>query len=316
MNAFALSVALCAFLIGTLFGSFLNVCISRLPKHRSIVAPRSQCPQCHAPIRWYDNIPLLSFVWLGGKCRDCRTKIPSRYPLVELTMGLWFAFVTWRAELLIPQVFSLETTQRIYAAYPPSFAWEHTALLAILGFLLIGLLAMDWETHRLPDAFTLPGTAIGFLFCCVQAYLLPVGVGDVHLTGKNPITSAGSTADAGNVVLTGAEAMVLSRLGAIFAAAGLILLVRWLYKKIRHQEGLGLGDAKLMALLAAFLGLWPAMLALFVGIFLCAVYAVTLLARRRASGSTPLPLGAFLCLGGLFAAILGEPLISWYRMLL
>jgi leader peptidase (prepilin peptidase)/N-methyltransferase len=96
----------------------------------------------------------------------------------------------------------------------------------------------------------------------------------------------------------------------------LVLLIRWLYKKLRGKEGLGLGDAKLMAMLAAFLGFWPAILAMFVGVVLCAVYAVTLLARRRADAQTRLPLGTFLSIGGLVAALFGPGIIDWYRLLL
>src|SRR5258708_23822355 len=81
---------LAAFFVGLLFGSFLNVCISRIPKGESIVKPRSRCPHCTTPIRWYDNIPILSWLLLRGRCRDCKTVIPWRYPLVELSVGIWF----------------------------------------------------------------------------------------------------------------------------------------------------------------------------------------------------------------------------------
>src|ERR1700758_4893747 len=85
-----LAFELPAFLLGLLFGSFLNVCISRLPEHRSVVKPRSHCPRCMATIRWYDNLPLLSWVLLAAKCRNCKAAIPWRYPAVELATGLWF----------------------------------------------------------------------------------------------------------------------------------------------------------------------------------------------------------------------------------
>src|SRR5580658_8731294 len=93
-------VELAAFLVGLLFGSFLNVCISRLPRHESIVRPGSHCPNCGKPIRWFDNVPVLSWVLLWGKCRDCKLAIPWRYALVELAVGLWFlnaAKLFWNA---------------------------------------------------------------------------------------------------------------------------------------------------------------------------------------------------------------------------
>ena len=175
---------------------------------------------------------------------------------------------------------------------------------------------MDWRTHTLPDAFTLTGTAIGIALTCVQALFLAPGEGDIHLKHSLRISSPGSMAATGDVFLTGPEALVLGRIGAIIAAAGLVLLIRWLYKKLRAKEGLGLGDAKLMAMIAAFLGFWPAILTGFVGVVLCAVYAVVLLARKRADGQTRLPLGSFLSIGGLIAALFGATIIGWYRSLL
>jgi leader peptidase (prepilin peptidase)/N-methyltransferase len=188
--------------------------------------------------------------------------------------------------------------------------------LVILGFLLIGLLVMDWQTHTLPDAFTLSGTLIGFVLVCVQSAFLGAHEDEVILHGRNPLSSPGGTVDSGNVVLTGPEHLILGRQLAIVAAAAVVLVIRFAYLKLRGREGLGLGDAKLMAMLAAFLGFWPAMLAFFVGIALCSGYAVTLIARRRATALTRLPLGTFLCLGGLFAALFGAPLIAWYTSLL
>jgi leader peptidase (prepilin peptidase)/N-methyltransferase len=306
---------LLAFIVGLCLGSFLNVCISRLPEHQSLTKPASHCPQCQAAIRWFDNIPLLSFLLLRARCRHCKANIPWRYPLVEFSTAVWFAF------------FGRRIFHTIYAgnyALAPytSSQWasdftQHTGFL-FLGFLLIGLLVMDWQTHILPDAFALTGTAIGFVLTCAQALFLAPGQGDIHLHPRNNLrmSSPGSMAIQGDVFLTGAESLVLGRVGAILAAAGLILLIRYAYKKLRHREGLGLGDAKLMAMIAAFLGFWPAMLAFFVGIVLCAGYAVTLLARRRANALTRLPLGTFLCIGGLVAALLGIPLLNWYSSLL
>jgi len=311
-----LAFELAAFLLGLLFGSFLNVCISRLPWHQSINKPRSHCPRCHALIHWYDNIPLLSFVLLRAKCRNCKATIPWRYPLVELSVGLWFVIAYARLRGLILFISNVDFGP------PSSVYWADNLPLivgfAILGFLLIGLLVMDWQTHTLPDAFTLTGTAIGFLLTCISAAFLPTGEGDIKFDPKHSlrISSPGSFVAKGNVFMTGPEATVLGRIAAIAAAAGLILLIRFLYKKIRHHEGLGLGDAKLMAMLTAFLGFAPAMLALFVGVILCAAYALTLLARRRADALTQLPLGTFLCLGGLFTALVGQPILHWYQSLL
>lgn len=305
-----LAFELPAFLLGLLFGSFLNVCISRLPDHRSVVKPRSHCPECLAAIRWYDNIPLLSWILLAAKCRECKRAIPWRYPLVELATGLWFLFAARAAH------------RAITGGSTAGLGVAHLSIAAIsfgiLGFLLIGLLVMDWQTHTLPDAFTLTGTAIGFLLVCVQAVFLAPGQADVHFNPRNNMrmSSPGSFVARGDVFLTGPEHLVFGRLLAIVIAAAIPFLIRAFYKALRREEGLGLGDVKLMAMIAAFLGLWPAMLALFLGVFLGAVYGVALLLRRRADRYTALPLGSFLCIGGLIAALVSEPVIAWYRGLL
>ncbi len=305
---------LAAFILGLLFGSFLNVCISRLPEHRSIAKPRSHCPQCKNTIRWYDNIPLVSWVILRAKCRECGEKISWRYPLVELAVG--FLFVECATQ------YAMDGFNRFYSPYlphlDPTTSLINDIAVAILGFLLIGLLVMDWQTHILPDAFTIPGIVVGFLLVCTQAIFLPLGAEDIHLTPRRNLrlSSPGSFAAHGNVFLTGTERLVFGRLAAIVGAALILILVRALYKVIRHREGLGLGDVKLLAMIAAFLGFWPAVLSLFLGTVICGFYAAILLARRRADLATQLPLGTFLCIGGLVSALAGEPLIAWYRSLL
>ena len=305
---------LAAFLLGLLLGSFLNVCISRLPEHRSISKPRSHCPNCLGTIRWYDNVPLLSWMLLAAKCRHCKQPIPWRYPAVELSMGMWLSFcLLWG----FGAAFATSGQLAANGQQGPQL-WIYAIGMAILGFLLIGLMVMDWQTHLLPDAFTLTGIGLGLFLVCTQAIFLPTGVGDVHFDpqSKMRLNSPGSFAARGDVFLTGPEHLVFGRVVAILAAAAVPLIVRWLYKALRKREGMGLGDAKLMAMIAAFLGFWPAMLALFVGVLLCAGYALALLARRRADLATRLPLGSFLAAGGLLAALTGEPLIAWYRSLM
>jgi leader peptidase (prepilin peptidase) / N-methyltransferase len=308
-----LALELSAFLLGLLFGSFLNVCISRLPDHRSISKPRSHCPNCQATIRWYDNIPLLSWIILRARCRNCKQPISWRYPAVELAVGLWFlaSLNTYIGARFNAFYFPMQHT-----ATASADAQQAIALIIILGFLLIGLIVMDWQTQTLPDAFTLTGTLIAFALICAQAVFLGPHEDELLLHGRNPLTSPGNVTDRGNVILTGPEHLILGRLLAIAAAAGILLLIRFLYKQLRHRDGLGLGDVKLIAMIAAFLGFWPAVLAFFLGAVLCSTYAVTLIARRRADALTRLPLGTFLSIGGLIAALIGTPLIAWYSSLL
>ncbi len=305
----AIFFELAALLLGLLLGSFLNVCISRVPAHESIVTPRSHCPGCLAPLRWYDNIPLLSWVLLAGRCRACKAAIPWRYPLVELGTGIWFALAT---------AFPLHS---LNAAVPPPSP-EHAIRIVLdgiavllLGFCLIGLMVIDWQTQTLPDAFTLGGAAVGFLLVCLQAVFLNPGEGDLHFTPRSAmrLSSPGSSVAKGDVFFTGPEALVMGRLLAILGAAGVLLLIRATYKALRGRDGMGLGDAKLLAMIAGFVGFSDAMLSFFFGMIACAAYAIYLLARGRATATTKLPLGSFLAAGGLFTALLGGAVLTWYK---
>ncbi|MCL2660183.1 MAG: prepilin peptidase [Acidobacteriaceae bacterium] len=302
------------FLLGLLFGSFLNVCISRLPAHESVVRPRSRCPRCGAQIRWYDNIPVLSWILLGGLCRDCGEPISVRYPLVELAVGAWFAIQASRLHMLLAAFQAPNSTITTSEA-----AMNAITLLAVvvMGFLLIGLMVMDWQTHLLPDTFTVIGIVIGLLFVCAQAVFLGPTQDQILLAKQSiRIGTMGGAADTGNVFLTGPEALIGGRILAIGAAALLLLGVRWFYLAARRREGMGLGDVKLFAMIAAFLGFWPAILALFVGVFTASVYGIALLAARRANAASKLPFGSFLAAGALFADLFGDRIIEAYRSLL
>lgn len=303
------------FVLGLLFGSFLNVCISRLPWHESIVTPRSHCPECGAGIRWYDNIPLLSWMMLRARCRDCKAAISWRYPAVELAVGLWGWFVgerLWNAWFVHGYIAAQRSTEFSV------FVSSQVLCFAVLGFLLIGLMVMDWQTMRLPDAFTLWGIFIAMVLVCVQAAFLGPNEDQVVLdtTHQLRMTGPGSFMAHGNIFMTGPEALIFGRLAEVCGAALILLLVRWVYKALRHRDGLGLGDVKLLAMIAAFLGLGQAVLALFIGVLGAAGYGLFLLARVRASGATKLAFGSFLCGGGLVAALFGERMVGWYLGLL
>jgi leader peptidase (prepilin peptidase) / N-methyltransferase len=311
-------VLFAAFFLGLLFGSFLNVCISRLPQRESVVHPRSRCPVCGAPIRWYDNIPLISWIVLRGRCRDCKHAISWRYPLVELTMGLWLLSVV----RLFWDAMHLDTTIRANSIPLPTEAHivSHCLSLvgvAILGFLLIGLMVMDWQTMILPDSFTLGGIAIALFLVCTRAIFLGPNEDQILLTKHSlHLTSPGGVTDHGNLFFTGPESLIFGRIAAVCGAALLLLLIRWLYKAVRHRDGMGLGDVKLLAMIAAFLGFWPAILSLFFGTLAAAVYGGALLARGKAGATSRLAFGSFLSIGGLVSALFGNRLINMYIALL
>ncbi len=130
-----------AALFGLLIGSFLNVCIYRWPRDLSVVAPRSRCPECERPIAWFDNIPAFSFLLLGGRCRNCKTTISPRYPIVELLTAALFGYFVYH-----------------YGLTPEAARW------CVLSAILITLGFADAETLILPDQFTLGGIVVGLLF--------------------------------------------------------------------------------------------------------------------------------------------------------
>ena len=302
------------FAVGLLFGSFLNVCIARLPRGESVAMPRSHCLACGHPIRWYDNLPLLSWMALRARCRDCRVTISWQYPAVELATGAWFAIAVSHFARMLTDV----------APAQPYFGEEWvvaaiTALaIAVLGFLLIGLMVMDWQTGMLPDWFTFGGMTAAFFLVCSQAIMLGPGEGQVVLNSSKQLRlrSPGSFAAQGNVFLTGPESLIFGRLAAVVGVALLLLAIRGAYKALRKRDGMGLGDVKMLAMIAAFLGFWPAILALFVGVLAAAIYAVALMIRGRAGAATRIAFGSFLAVGGLFSAVFGQQVINAYSLLL
>ena len=249
-------------LLGLAFGSFLNVCIARLPRHESIAQPPSHCPVCGKPIRVRDNLPLLSYVFLRGRCRNCRSRISWRYPAIEFaTAALWLL---------------------CYLQFGPTV---QAVGMAVFCFLALGLAMMDAETLLLPDAFTLPGIASGIIYSAVSA--------DLNMRAHF-------------------IAAVLSLEWAALAAA-FILLIMGLYWLVRRRTGMGFGDVKLFAMIAAWLGIPSAALAFFLAVIFTAIYGIALTARaRRWQPTTRLPLGAFLAAAALYAVFAGEQTIAWY----
>lgn len=293
------------FAFGLAFGSFLNVVIHRVPREMSVVRPRSACPRCRQAIAWYDNIPVLSWVILRGRCRGCKTPIAMRYPLVELLTGLLFL-----ASFL---GFGLSPAAVKYC---------------IFGFLLLGLIFIDAEHQLLPDALTLPGLAIGLVFS------LFVPVNDLASLLFSDVSLPVSSEISWRLFSLG-DALLGAAVGA-----GFIYGVGFLYLRARGIEGMGFGDVKLMAMVGAFIGTKLTLFTIFAGSLLGSVFGVALIlgvwvkrtrrrmrthhepagaARKRAWQSAtalyrrfPIPFGVFLGAAALIAVYFGPALMSWY----
>jgi leader peptidase (prepilin peptidase)/N-methyltransferase len=242
-----------AALLGLLIGSFLNVCVYRLPLGLSLVYPPSHCPACQRRLSWYENIPILSWVALRGKCRTCRHPISIVYPLVEVTTAAIFAIGYWW--------------------YGP------TPLLAIrllFACAMIVLFMIDLEHRILPNRITIPGIVAGFVFSLFS------------------------------------EPGWVSSLLGIAVGGGSLLAVSEAYYRVRHEEGLGMGDVKMLAMIGAFLGWQLALLTLVLSSILGSVVGVSILILRKESLKYALPFGTFLAVAALVASLAGDALIAWY----
>lgn len=267
--------ALLALLFGLIIGSFLNVCIYRWPRDLSVVRPRSHCPACGKTITWGDNIPLASYAILRGRCRHCTERIPLRYPAVELLTGLLFFYFVWT---LGPTLAALK--------------------MCVLSALLVGLMFTDVEALILPDELTLGGTAVGIVFAIFTPMPASVVWFILALARIEP---------------TGRTAWIMeAALGAALPAF-FLWIVRWAYEKIRHREGLGLGDIKLIAMVGSFLGLSGALLTLVAGSLAGSIIGYGYI---RATGKDPatyeLPMGTFLGVAALAIAIAAKTVLPWY----
>ena len=264
---------LIAALFGLLVGSFLNVCIYRWPRDLSVMNPkRSQCPECGSVIAWYDNIPVVSWVALGRKCRNCRAPIPWRYLIVEaLTAAFFF--------LLVRQD-----------------GWGLTgARGCVFAAMVITLIFTDLETLILPDEFTIGGFFAGVAFALVvpvpdSTFRFVAGILGYHPAGR---------------MLSLGEALL-----GMLPALGLWLL-GWIFEKVRHKEGLGLGDVKMIAMVGAFLGLRGALLTIILGSVAGSVIGLAWIKiTRRDPSEYQLPFGTFLGAAALAVMLAGGGWLS------
>jgi leader peptidase (prepilin peptidase)/N-methyltransferase len=263
------------FAFGLVVGSFLNVCIVRLPRKLSIVTPPSHCPRCQHHIRYYDNIPLISFLFLRGKCRKCGEPISWRYPLVELMNALLFVWIVnefW----LTPEA----------------------ALIMALCSALIVITFIDLDHMIIPDVITLPGMLVGLSLAPFFMYALsdplPFGLG-MLLPDAGPY-------------LTG----LLNSLMGLLLGGGPLFAVGWIWKKFRNVEAMGGGDVKLMGMVGSFIGWKGALLTIMLGALAGSVVGVLLIVLKKHKMEKIIPFGPFLAAGALASVFYGPDIISWY----
>lgn len=268
------------FIFGLLFGSFLNVVIYRLPIGESIVFPGSRCPACAAEINWYDNIPVFSYVLLlRGRCRSCRARISPIYPAVELLVGCLYLLVY------------IIHRDQIYAG-----SWLPFVADIVFVSLIVPLVFIDLRHKLLPNAITYPGLALLFMLRAIAP--------DPWILAHTPKFFG----------LDRAPVWAMSMFGSVLGAAaggGALWLVREAYYRLRHVEGMGLGDVKMMLMVGAFLGWQLTLLTIFLGSLLGSFVGV-LLIIRGGSMKMQIPFGVFLGPAAIIALLVGKQFFGWY----
>jgi leader peptidase (prepilin peptidase)/N-methyltransferase len=267
-------------IFGAIIGSFLNVVIHRVPNDESIVFPNSRCPSCGAMIAFYDNVPVLSYALLGGKCRGCKGHISFRYPAVELLTAALYVAVAWHDGMSVALPFDL-----------------------LFVSALLALVFIDAEHMILPNVITYPG----IVFAVVARLAIP------FLTRTPSFDDLPSLL---NGPFEGMPIWVASLGGAVIGAlvgGGSLWLMGWIWEKLRGVEAMGLGDVKMMFMVGAYLGWRLTILTIFVGVLSGSIVGVLLMARQRERNMQMLlPFGVFLGIGAVASLLVGGQLVEWY----
>ena len=274
----------CAFfgVIGAIIGSFLNVVIHRVPREQSIVFPNSACPKCNAAIKPYDNLPVVSYLILRGRCRNCGVHISARYPAVEALTAVVFAGVAWHDGLSFAIGFDL--------AFVAS---------------MIALIFIDAEHMILPNAITYPGV----IFALLTRVIVPYLAGPAHFDDLPQLLG----------LMPSLPVWLVSIIGAVIGAlagGGSLWLMGYLWEKLRGVEAMGFGDVKMMFMVGAFLGWRLTILTILLGAFTGSIAGVFVMYRRgNRNMQMMLPFGIFLGIGSIVSLLFGSRIITWYASL-
>ena len=275
-----------AFAMGACIGSFMHVCIWRIPRNESVVSPPSHCPNCNAPIRWYQNIPILSWCCLRGKCANCHKPISVRYTIVELLGGILFlmAYFQWG----IPFFFRGDVA--LYGLQPLRSLWAVPVFWVVFAGLILGSF-VDLAEQWIPDRVTIGGMILG----------VPLSVLVPELQGEQMRLHA-----------------LYWSLGGLFFGFGFLWLVGFVFSKIVKKDALGFGDVKLIGAVGAFFGPGAVLFTIIVSSFVGAVVGVVLMLRGKAKlgGFTAVPYGPFLALGVIAWMFWGPGIVGWYLRLM
>lgn len=267
-------------LFGSLIGSFLNVVIYRVPRELSVVFPNSACPKCSLPIRAYDNIPVISWVILRGRCRGCKEPISPRYPAVEAANAMLYV-----------------TALHVVGLNP------FLPVVLIFCSAMVCLVLIDAEHMILPNVINFP--LLGFFLLVRIVYPLVFGTSFFEDFNHAPGTS-----------LHGTPIVFISLANAVAGAAtggGFLWAVGFIWEKLRGIEAMGLGDVKMMLAVGVLLGWRSTLLAIFLAAFAGAIGGMLLIALRRDKTlQTQIPFGIFLGIGSVVALLWGNRLIDWY----
>jgi leader peptidase (prepilin peptidase) / N-methyltransferase len=263
-------------LFGLIFGSFLNVCIARLPRGESVVLPRSHCPRCNQAIRWYDNIPLLSYLILGAKCRDCRAQISPIYPFIEALTSLILCLTFY-----------------VYGLGPEFVKF------ALFGMLLIVLTFTDLFDRRIPHRVTIFGIGMGLLL----SFFIPVNDQPLDWILRHWA-----------IFLDETLASVIGAMAGALVGGGLFYAVGEIFYHAggKQKEYLGFGDVMLMLMVGAFLGVPLTLLTILLGSLGGSIIAVAATVLSRRFRGYAWPYGTFLGIAAIYAGLNGERLLEWY----
>ncbi len=270
-----------SFALGACVASFLNVCIWRLPRNESVVRPGSHCPKCNAPIKWYQNIPILSWCCLRGRCANCHEPISLRYTIVELLGGVLFlmAYFQWAMPSILRQM-------PILGLVPIGDMWLVAAEWLVITGLILGSF-IDLEHFYLPDRVTIGGMILG----------VPISLLVPELQGQTERLLA-----------------LYWSLGGMSAGFLFLWGIGAFFSKLFKKEALGFGDVKLIGAVGAFFGPVAVLFTIILSSLAGSLAGLLLVARGRAKlgGFTAVPYGPFLAIGALVWMYWGPLLVGWY----